>query len=180
MPTNAASCATAPRIRSTSARERRFGVGKGVSSLVRFIEPCLQDDLRGGLVALRPHRAPAAAGGAQRLFGRFARPALVDERDRQREARFELARKAPRAGRHRVRRAVGMHGQADDQLRRPPFVDQRGNRIEARRCASAHRSSSADARRAVSVLPNATPMRRVPKSNASTVASGFFRTRDHP
>jgi hypothetical protein len=32
----------------------------------------------------------------------------------------------------------------------------------------------------VNVLPMATPIRRVPKSNASTIASGFLCTRDHP
>ncbi len=74
MPTNAASWATAPRMRSASATQRGFGVRQLVASL---IEPSLQDQLRGDRVAraARPRAAARVASSAD--CGELRRVPLV-------------------------------------------------------------------------------------------------------
>ena len=113
----------------------------------------------------RRRRAPPA-----RACGR---PALVHQSRREARSAAQLRARSARA------RAVIACGVPSACIGRPttssprlPFVDQRARSRRSARRRARRRSSSADARRACSVLPTATPMRRVPKSNASTVASG--------
>src|SRR5207248_3470901 len=115
--------ATAPRMRSTSAASAASASGIcGVSLML--IEISLQDHLRGDLVAM----CAAAASGAiaiQPILRNLRCPSLVDQRDGKPEALAKLAREAPCALGHRVRRAIGMQRQSDNQLARLPFVHQR-------------------------------------------------------
>src|ERR1700682_282890 len=100
MPPNAASSATAPRIRSASVASAASASSVSGRS-VPLIEIRLQDDLRSDLIA---HRT-ALASAARRLepvLRYLRRPPLVDHRDRNLEARPELVREPPRARRHRV------------------------------------------------------------------------------
>ena len=153
--------------------ERRFGVRRscGPSRVAHRTSACRiscaatssRTSRRRAAAPLRVQRAPARAS---------RRPALVDERDRQAEAAVELAREAlarAPSSRARCRRRAA---EPTTSCVRLPLVDQRGDRREALVASARRRSWSADARRAISVLPTATPIRRVPKSNASTVASG--------
>src|SRR5438552_574885 len=131
MPTNAASNATAPRIRSTSARSVASASGSsGVSLLV--IEIGLQNKLRGDLVAMFAALASAALA-FQVILCDFGCPALVDQRNGQAETCTKLAREVSRLRRHRVRCAIGMQRQADHQLLWLPFAHQRGECSERRR-----------------------------------------------
>src|SRR5437763_12396737 len=131
MPTKAASCATAPRIRSTSAVKAASASGN-VSSVMELVEPRLKNDLCGHLVASRTRIATAAPRGAQILLGHFARPPLVDERDRYRKARVQLADERTNFRRHRMRCAVRVHRKAHHQVLRQPLTDQRFDRGETR------------------------------------------------
>src|SRR5213080_2918650 len=116
MPTNAASNATAPRIRSASATSAASASGIcGVSPLL--IEVGLQDDLRGDLVATGTRLASTALA-IQPVLHDFGRPPLVDQRNRQTKTFGEPPREIARLGRHRVWRAVGMHRQADQEVLR--------------------------------------------------------------
>ena len=128
----------------------------------------LQDELRRDLVALGASARGRAAlrpdVSAAWVVKRSSTP-TTGHPNRPSSARAKRSR--PRG--HRVRRAVGVHGQPDDELLRLPFVDQRRDRGETRRRSEPVDRRSGCATRA-SVLPNATPIRRVPKSNASTVA----------
>src|SRR6058998_1655950 len=110
MPTSAASCATAPRIRSTSAISTASASGS-VSGVMRLVEPRLQDDLRRELVAQPAIRAAATPALRQLPARDFARPALVDQRDGQPMAPLELAGEVARAGAHRMLGAVGVNRQ---------------------------------------------------------------------
>src|SRR5689334_8657111 len=124
MPTKAASYATAPRMRSTSAASAVSASGSaGISCAL--IEIRLQDQLRGNLVAMRSS-CPAAALAIQLALCDFGRPAFVDLGNRQSKAIGECARKTPGLCRHRVGRAVGVRRQPDDQRLRLPLLDEGG------------------------------------------------------
>src|SRR5437762_10571920 len=131
MPTNAASNATAPRIRSASARSAASASGSAGVSLP-LIEISLQDELRGDLVAMCAALASAALA-IQLFLCDFCRPPLVDQRNRQAKTFAKLAREVACFRRHRVRRAVGMQRQPDDQLLRLPFAHERSD-CRHRRC----------------------------------------------
>src|SRR6478735_8290146 len=135
MPTNAAFGATTPSIRWASFASAASASGKSSGSFIGGVEPGLQDDLGGDSIPLSASIAAAATARAQRALRNLGRPALVDERHRELEPRTDLACEAPCARSHRVRRAVGMYGQADDQLGRTPFFDQRRDRVEPLRRA---------------------------------------------
>src|SRR5256885_15728227 len=106
MPTNAASNATAPPIRSASAASAASASGIcGISPLL--IEIGLQDDLCRNLVATGTRLASTALA-IQPVLGNFRRPPLVDERNRQTKTFGEHAPEIARLGGHRVRCAVGM------------------------------------------------------------------------
>src|SRR5687768_11750588 len=128
MPTNAASCATADRMRSTSLPSASSASGSCVpggcgSTLRLLIEIGLQDQLGSDLVAARTP-APAALAVASQLRLRvLRRVALVDFDDRQGEAPGELTCEAACALRHCVLGAVRMHGDADHQSIRTPLAD---------------------------------------------------------
>src|SRR6185437_7019019 len=100
MPTKAASCATAGRILAASASRARSASGTPASIrpaasstvvvlVIAGIEPGLQDDLRRRLVARGACGPATAAGRCQLGACDLGRMALVDEPDRQAEARFE-------------------------------------------------------------------------------------------
>src|SRR6185437_16714687 len=99
MPTNAASRASAACIWSTSALSAASASGI-VSGVMRLVEPRLQNDLRGDLVAPRPSGAARALQAVPRAF---ARPAFVDQRHGHAEALSELGRETTCASGHRVR-----------------------------------------------------------------------------
>ena len=171
--------ATPPRMRSAERRERRLGVRQVVASSA-VIELALQDELRRDLVAharasARPRRPRRSVGCAIAVVWRSSTCAT----GRPKRAR-ELAREALRARRSsraacRRRAPAGRRRGAPAAIRRPARRSRRSACVR-----SQSRSSSADARCASSVLPTATPMRRVPKSNASTVAAGSgAHGRDH-
>src|SRR5690242_4510130 len=128
MPTSAASCATAPRIRSTSAASAVSASGRWVSGVMTSIEPGLQDDLCGDLVAQRAIRAAAATGGLECIARDLARMALVLQRNGKREAAREVAGERARLHGQRVLGSVGVQRKADDQLTRLPLVDECGDR----------------------------------------------------
>src|SRR5689334_13698650 len=115
MPTNAASYATAPRMRSARVRSVVSASGSGL-----LIEPCLQDDLRRDLVALAA--AFASAAGERRLRD-LRRVALVGKRDGNREAVRKALAESSRVPRHGMRRPVGVHRKADDDEVGMPFAD---------------------------------------------------------
>src|SRR5512137_2966935 len=128
MPTNAASCATAPRMRSASAASAASASG----SPVVFIEVSLQDYLGRDRVArgaVAPRTAPRGRNARLRLVGRVA---LVDEAHRHAEATLEPAREAARPCGHLVLGAVGMDGQSDDEALRLPLGNERRDRVEPR------------------------------------------------
>ena len=164
--------ATAPRMRSASAASVSSASGRatGGASAARD-----HRTRTAGSAARRPRRArlPAAAprtpAAASALRASCGRVALIHARHLQSEAALELAREAlgarasSRAARHRHARE-----------RRPPARPAAIRRSAPRSRRSAPHSPRAsivvqrprDAR--ASVLPTATPIRRVPKSNAST------------
>src|SRR4030095_1369867 len=107
MPTNAASKATAPRMRSASATS----VASASGSCGVVIEPPLQDHARCDLVARRAALAPGARGVELRLC-ELGRVALVRGAYGDRETFAELAREVAGARGDRVRRAVGGQGKA--------------------------------------------------------------------
>src|SRR5678815_280447 len=110
MPTNFASNATAPRIRSASARSVSSASGSATRRRFRVVEPRLEDELCGDLVANGPAFLRAHARLRQRHLGALRRVALVDARDLEAEASLELAGEALGARRHLVRRAIGVQG----------------------------------------------------------------------
>src|SRR5437867_13157500 len=117
MPTSAASCATAPRIRSTSAISTASASGSVSGVMLRLVEPRLQDDLRRELVAQPAIRAAATPALRQLPARDFARPALVDQRDGQPMAPLELAGEGARAGAPRTLGAVGGSRDPAEQVR---------------------------------------------------------------
>ena len=158
-------------------RERRLRVGQRRQASCGVVEPRLQDDLRGDRVAQPRARAAAAT---RRRAARLRASSLVQRSSTSAtgsaKRALELAREArARARSSRARVPSACTGKPTTSRCRPPLVDQRA-RSTSTRCArrAMRRSSSADARRASTCCPTATPMRRVPKSNASTVASGFI------
>src|SRR5687767_12262387 len=136
MPTSAASCATAGRMRSTSVAKASSARGSCVpggcgSTLRLLIEIALEDQLGSDLVAARATSSAAFAGPSQPHLRVLRRMALVDFDDRQCEAPGELACEAARTLRHGVLGAIGVHRDPDDQAIRAPLADQRGDRGEA-------------------------------------------------
>src|ERR1700720_1409357 len=101
MPTNFASNATAPRIRSTSAANVCSASGRGTRdvSLV-VVEPGLENQLRGDRVAACAARSCADIWRGECGGGALRREPFVDARDAQSEARFELPREAGGVRRH--------------------------------------------------------------------------------
>ena len=155
--------------------ERRFGVRQLRSSL---IEPSLQDES-----ARRPRRAsarpcaPAPAASSADLC-ELRRVALVREATGNREALAQApARNAARARSSRAACRPHAPGRPTTSSRGCHSRDQRARARRSASSLAARRSWSADCALRVIVLPTATPMRRVPKSNASTVAGG--RRRGH-
>ena len=156
MPTNAASRATAPRMRSTSAASAASASGRSSGGVMRVVEPCLQDDLRRRPAsrAARPLRPPPA-GVAQRAFARPRSLALVDQRHRQARS----GRRAARAKRARARViACGVPsactGRPTTSRGRPPLVDQRARSRRARRLARSPSIVVSGCAVRVSVLPD--------------------------
>src|SRR5688500_912424 len=122
-------------MRSASAASTRSASGSGSSmrgSAGMLVEPRLQDHLRGDFVALRAAATAALARALERRSRVLRRMALVGFNDGKPEAAGEPPRETPRARGHRVLGAVGMHGNADDELVGLPFADQRSDRGEAR------------------------------------------------
>src|SRR5947199_5124524 len=137
MPTNTASKATAPRMRSTSDASAASASGMaGVSS--SLIEVSLKDQLRGDFVSMRSPFAPAPRL-IQLVLCKLGGPAFVYERDRQVESAAEIGRETLRLRRHRMRRAIRMQWQADDELVRLPFVHERADHRHHRRRAGGNR-----------------------------------------
>src|SRR4029450_4583183 len=133
MPTNLASNATAPRMRSASAASVSSASGSATMVVFRvLVEPRLQDYLRGHRVARCLARSAAHAGVTEARIGRTRGEPLIHARHRQAKAVFERASEAFRARGHLVLRSVRMQRTPDDQRFRLPFGDQRLNRFEAR------------------------------------------------
>src|SRR6185437_8678489 len=108
MPTSAASCATAPSIRSTSAASAASASGRPWSGVMVLVEPRLQDDLRGNAIALAPMRATSVSRRSERVARGLARVALVLEGDGKREAIGKLVREFAGADCHRMLGGVGV------------------------------------------------------------------------
>src|SRR5215831_11022388 len=130
MPTNAASYATAPRRRATSASSSASA--SGISGVILLVKPGLEDHVRGKLVAQRAIFVTAHSRGRELAFREFAREALVDKRDGHVEARRELAREALRLRGHLVGHSICMRRQADHELRGLPFRNERPDLAPAR------------------------------------------------
>src|SRR5258705_8624352 len=115
MPTNFASNATAPRMRSASASIVRSASGRATKVVsLGLVKPGLQNQLCGDRVA-RGLAAPSANTGAGKLrIGGKGREPFVDTRHVQSEAARELACEAFGARRHLVLAAVSMQRAADD------------------------------------------------------------------
>src|SRR5260370_40611653 len=129
MPISLASTATAPRILSASAASACSASGSP-SIGVALVKIGLQNELCGGLIAYALVQARFHCGTGQRAGGGVGGEAFVDKLRRDAETALELLREAARTRGQGVRGAVGMQGQADDQQRRMPFVDQGFDRRE--------------------------------------------------
>src|SRR5437763_5824083 len=107
MPTNLASKAMAPRIRSTSAASVCSASGSANGVVPRgIVEPGLQDELCGYAIA---HGLPIARRDArrrERAFRARGRVPLIHARHRQSEPAFQLAGETFGARGHLVRRPV--------------------------------------------------------------------------
>src|ERR1700675_5074252 len=133
MPISLASTATAPRILSARAASARSASGRpscGPSVGVALVKIGLQNKLRGELIAYALVRARFHARIGQRRGGGASGEAFVDQLRRDAETALELLRETARTRGQGMRSAVGMQGQADDQQRRMPFVDQGFDRRE--------------------------------------------------
>src|SRR6516165_4560249 len=130
MPTNAASYATAPRRRATSASSSASA--SGISGVMLLVKPDLEDHVRGELVAKRAIFAAAHSRGREFAFGKFARKTLVNQRDGQTEPGVELGSEAACLRRHLMRRSIRMRRQADHELRGLPFRHERLDLAPAR------------------------------------------------
>ena len=122
--------------------ERVLGVGqlRRRARSAAVIEPALQDQLRGDLVAHVARRvAPRAPASASAILRGRRRVALVDERDRQAEAAGELAREALRA---RASSRAACRRRAPAGRRRAARAAIRRSARRSRRSASASRSRS--------------------------------------
>src|SRR5436309_2229256 len=107
-------------MRSANAASAASASGiAGVSAAL--IEVSLKDQLCGDFVSMR---SPFAAAPLliQLILRGFGGPALVDEHDGQVESAAELVCEILHFCGHRMRRAVRMQWQADDELVRLPFV----------------------------------------------------------
>jgi len=91
------------------------------------VKVILQDKLRGNLVAHALALPAAGSGFAQRIGSALRRKSLVAELDWNRKLTLELPAKALRTRRHRMRNAIGMRRQPDDEQCGMPFCDQRGD-----------------------------------------------------
>src|SRR6202051_5415036 len=123
MPISLASTATAPRILSSSAASACSASG-GPSVRVALVKIGLQNELCGKLIAYALVRARCHSGIGQCGRGGASGEAFVDKLRRDAQTPFELLGEAARTRGQGMRRAVGVQGQADDQQRGTPFVDQ--------------------------------------------------------
>src|ERR1700682_6308313 len=133
MPISLASTATAPRILSASAASARSASGRpscGPSVGVALVKVGLQNELCGELIADALVRARFHTDVGQRRSGGASGEAFVDRLRGDAEAALELLRETARTRGQGMRRAIGMQGQADDQQRGMPFVDQGFDRRE--------------------------------------------------
>src|ERR1700736_1554392 len=133
MPISLASTATAPRILSASAASARSASGRPSASPsvgVALVKIGLQNELRGELIAYALVRARFQAGIGQRRGGGASSEAFVDQLRGDAETALELLRETARTRGQGMRSAIGMQGQADDQQRGMPFVDQGFDRRE--------------------------------------------------
>src|SRR5450759_1295281 len=136
MPISLASMATEPRILSSSAASACSASGRasGNPSVVlvgvALVKIALQDELCGNLIAYAFVQARFHSRIGQRGCGGVSSEAFVDQLRRETEAAFELLGEPTRTRGQGVRRAVGMHRQADNQQRGMPFVDQGFDRRE--------------------------------------------------
>src|SRR5262245_61046290 len=125
MPTNFASKAIAPRMRSARARSVSSASGSAKGLLpCRIIEPGLQDELGGDFVAHGLALACANACRGKRAFRILRRVTLVHSRHVETEAALQLPRETLGPRRHLVRRSIGMQGPSDDQNVWLPLGDQ--------------------------------------------------------
>ena len=145
MPTNAASCATAPRMRSASAASVSSASGSGHADAFRAgssSQPCrMSCAATSSRAALR--RAPGRPRGERALGA----PRVVYRSSTRATGRpkrpASWRAKRSRARRHRVRRAIGMHRNADDEhvaaatRRSAPRSRRSASRSRRRRSSSA-------------------------------------------
>ena len=181
MPTKAASKATARAHALTRARPappRRQGFPAAASRDVRIIEPALQDRLARPTwsrtaLPLRPVDARLARADCAASASSARRPGSPAGRSDLRAGARSAARRCVIG----VLRSIRVRREPDHQHSRLPF--RQSTRRSPQSAASVRSASMVASGCAVrvSVLPIATPMRRVPKSNASTVASGKWRPR---
>src|SRR5260221_1682789 len=120
MPTNAASKATAPRMRSASAASVASASGICGASV---IEPALQNDLGGDLIANFASLASAGACLVERSLCQLRGPTLVGELDGHLKAAGKFPRELLRARRHGVRHTVGVHRDTYDQHVGTPLLE---------------------------------------------------------
>ena len=90
----------------------------------RAFKPGLENELGSHGIEQRLGGFAVAAGFAQAGFGVNGGQALVGKADRQVVATFQAFGELGRQPGHFMWRAVGMHGQANNQLHRLPFGDQ--------------------------------------------------------
>src|SRR4051812_22824967 len=98
MPTNAASCATAPAMRSIRAARAASASGIG-SCVIGAVQVRLQDQLRREFVANRASRSSGTPGVKPGFRGGGSVP-LIDQLHGTREYTLQLLRKPPRPGGH--------------------------------------------------------------------------------
>src|SRR5262249_47408595 len=126
MPTNFASKATAPRMRSASAAIVCSASGRATNrASIGFVEPALEDKLRRDRVARGTAVPPVDTVGGKLGVRGNGREALVDAVHRQPEAAGEFAGEALGACGHLVLATISVERAPHDEHVGPPFVDQR-------------------------------------------------------
>src|SRR6516162_5745146 len=153
MPTNFASNATAPRMRSASAAIISSASGRATNRVsVGLVEPTLEDELRRDCIAGSLTALPVDTGSGKLSVRGEARESLVNATDLQSETTGELSGEALGTCGHLVLAAVSMHRAPHDDYVGSPFVDQRCNCFEARgaRLAFDRRQRPRDARQRIS------------------------------